>query len=186
MQEGGRDRSPDAAQRNPGTNHPAQHDSIRVHVNHRSHHHRHSPDSISFHPGYALRSLLPPYARCDLCRADACNAIRRMYSLAGKHVYRSHAGYPFALQPSLHSHAAERPLGFRPTNNSALRAFDAVVVLPDHLHCIWTLPPDDGDYSLRWREIKSRFSRRVPPTARRFRGRVNKMERGIWPRRRAQ
>lgn len=34
-----------------------------------------------------------------------------------------------------------------------------MVVLPDHLHTIWTLPPDDADYSGRWRAIKSRFSR---------------------------
>jgi putative transposase len=27
---------------------------------------------------------------------------------------------------------------------------DAVVILPDHLHAIWTLPPDDADYSTRW------------------------------------
>ena len=36
---------------------------------------------------------------------------------------------------------------------------DAMVVLPDHLHCIWTLPPHDMDYSLRWRLLKSSFSR---------------------------
>jgi len=27
---------------------------------------------------------------------------------------------------------------------------DAWVVLPDHLHCVWTLPPRDSDYSARW------------------------------------
>ncbi len=27
---------------------------------------------------------------------------------------------------------------------------DATVVLPDHLHCIWTLPPGDADYKTRW------------------------------------
>ena len=30
---------------------------------------------------------------------------------------------------------------------------DAVVILPDHLHCVWTLPADDADFSLRWRLI---------------------------------
>jgi len=35
---------------------------------------------------------------------------------------------------------------------------DAVVILPDHLRCMWTLPPGDADYALRWRGIKSRFS----------------------------
>ena len=33
-----------------------------------------------------------------------------------------------------------------------------LVVLPDHLHSIWTLPPGDADYSHRWRLIKARFS----------------------------
>lgn len=32
---------------------------------------------------------------------------------------------------------------------------DAIVVLPDHLHCLWTLPPDDADFSSRWWAIKS-------------------------------
>jgi putative transposase len=35
---------------------------------------------------------------------------------------------------------------------------DAIVVLPDHMHCIWTLPQDDGDFSARWRLVKTRFS----------------------------
>ena len=34
----------------------------------------------------------------------------------------------------------------------------AIVVLPDHLHCVWTLPEGDADYSGRWRAIKSRFT----------------------------
>jgi putative transposase len=40
---------------------------------------------------------------------------------------------------------------------------DAWVLLPDHLHCIWTLPPDDTDFSLRWNRIKSTFSNRAKP-----------------------
>lgn len=39
---------------------------------------------------------------------------------------------------------------------------EAWVVLPDHLHAIWTLPPGDDDYATRWRLIKSRFSTAVP------------------------
>lgn len=35
---------------------------------------------------------------------------------------------------------------------------DAFVVLPDHLHAIWTLPEGDADYSVRWGAIKARFS----------------------------
>ncbi|MCU6321066.1 REP-associated tyrosine transposase [Klebsiella aerogenes] len=33
------------------------------------------------------------------------------------------------------------------------------VVLPEHMHCIWTLPEGDSDYSGRWREIKKSFTR---------------------------
>ena len=33
------------------------------------------------------------------------------------------------------------------------------VLLPDHLHCIWTLPADDDDFPERWRRIKERFTR---------------------------
>ncbi len=35
---------------------------------------------------------------------------------------------------------------------------DAVVILPDHLHAIFTLPPGDSDFSGRWRRIKGHFS----------------------------
>ncbi len=35
---------------------------------------------------------------------------------------------------------------------------DAWVVLPDHMHCLWTLPQGDSDYPSRWRAIKKRFS----------------------------
>ncbi len=35
---------------------------------------------------------------------------------------------------------------------------DAWVLLPDHLHCIWTLPPDDADFAMRWSLVKRRVS----------------------------
>ena len=60
---------------------------------------------------------------------------------------------------------------------------DAMVVLPDHLHAVWTMPPDDADYALRWRLIKTRFSRAMPRTERRSASREAKGERGIWQRR---
>lgn len=59
---------------------------------------------------------------------------------------------------------------------------DAWVVLPDHLHCIWTLPPGDSDFSMRWRLIKSGFSRALPKTERRSDVRKDAGERGIWQR----
>lgn len=38
---------------------------------------------------------------------------------------------------------------------------DAMVVLPEHLHAVFTLPIDDADFAQRWRSIKSRFSRAI-------------------------
>jgi putative transposase len=60
---------------------------------------------------------------------------------------------------------------------------DAFVVLPDHLHSIWTLPPGDTDFSLRWRLIKSYFAKSLPKTERLSSVRQARGERGIWQRR---
>ena len=60
---------------------------------------------------------------------------------------------------------------------------DAMVILPDHLHCVMTLPAGDADYPMRWTLIKAGFSRRIPKTERRNSSRVDKGERGIWQRR---
>ncbi len=60
---------------------------------------------------------------------------------------------------------------------------DAVVILPDHLHCLWTLPPDDADFSSRWHDIKAHFSRNIPRGEKLSDRRQKKGERGIWQRR---
>jgi len=60
---------------------------------------------------------------------------------------------------------------------------DAIVILPNHLHTLWTLPPGDSDYSMRWRQIKSAFSRTIPKGERVSVSRQSKGERGIWQRR---
>ena len=63
----------------------------------------------------------------------------------------------------------------------------ASVVLPDHLHCIWELPEDDHDFSVRWKRIKAGFTRRYlrrggseasASTSRKQHG-----DRGVWQRR---
>jgi len=66
-----------------------------------------------------------------------------------------------------------------------LRPFDieAMVVLPDHLHCIWTLPPGDSDFSTRWRRIKGLFAQGLAAGERLSERRRAKKERGIWQRR---
>ena len=63
-----------------------------------------------------------------------------------------------------------------------IRAF---VLLPEHIHCIWTLPEDDNDFPMRWRLIKSYFSRRCNAGYKRHQSvsRLNKGEQGVWQRR---
>ena len=60
---------------------------------------------------------------------------------------------------------------------------DAWVVLPDHMHAVWTLPPSDDDFSTRWRLIKTFFVRALSRTEWRSRVRRADAERGIWQRR---
>jgi putative transposase len=60
---------------------------------------------------------------------------------------------------------------------------DAMVVLPDHIHAVWTLPEGDEDFPVRWRLIKVRFSKAVPRGERLTRTRQARGERGIWQRR---
>lgn len=72
---------------------------------------------------------------------------------------------------------------------------NAFVLLPDHLHCIWTLPQHDSDFSTRWRLIKSAFSRsfeqkdvgwveeRNPTDVALSASRQKKKEKPIWQRR---
>jgi putative transposase len=60
---------------------------------------------------------------------------------------------------------------------------DGWVVLPDHLHCLWTLPPGDADFSNRWKAIKMRFVQTIEPVERRSNVRGKRGERAIWQRR---
>jgi putative transposase len=60
---------------------------------------------------------------------------------------------------------------------------DAWVVLPDHIHAVWTLPEGDADYSGRWREIKKAFNRYITADELRSPARQKQGERGIWQRR---
>ncbi|TLD40639.1 MAG: hypothetical protein JETT_3102 [Candidatus Jettenia ecosi] len=54
---------------------------------------------------------------------------------------------------------------------------DAVVILPDHIHCIWRLPLDDDDFSTRWRLIKRYFSIGIDAPL------TKRAEKKVWQRR---
>lgn len=60
---------------------------------------------------------------------------------------------------------------------------DAIVILPDHMHALCTLPAGDADFAVRWRLIKTGFSRALPYGERISASRQRKDERGIWQRR---
>jgi putative transposase len=55
---------------------------------------------------------------------------------------------------------------FRSVCKSHPFQIDAMVVMPDHLHCILTMPPNDVDFATRWRLIKTWFTKHVPATLR--------------------
>jgi putative transposase len=75
-------------------------------------------------------------------------------------------------------------LAFRMTRAERPFAIDAIVILPDHLHTILTLPEDDSDFSGRWRRIKSVFTREVAtggtPIMRNGRGEYMLWQRRFW------
>lgn len=72
---------------------------------------------------------------------------------------------------------------FRYTAARHAFGIDAIVIMPEHLHAIWHLPPGDADYALRWRLVKTYFSRNLPALESRSPSRAAKGERGIWQRR---
>jgi putative transposase len=83
----------------------------------------------------------------------------------------------------LTDHVEKLRTAFREVRRNHPFTIDAMVVLPDHLHTIWTLPEDDADFATRWRLIKSAFSRGLLTGERISKSRTAKGERGIWQRR---
>jgi putative transposase len=83
----------------------------------------------------------------------------------------------------LTDHIEDLRTAFRETRRRHPFTIDAMVVLPDHLHAVWTLPEGDADFATRWRLIKSAFSRCLVASERISESRVAKGERGIWQRR---
>jgi REP-associated tyrosine transposase len=72
---------------------------------------------------------------------------------------------------------------FRKTRQRHPFTVDAIVILPDHIHAIWTMPEGDADFATRWRLIKSTFSRNLSVDEPISESHAAKRERGIWQRR---
>ena len=58
-------------------------------------------------------------------------------------------------------HVGALRAAFRIARHERPFAIDAVVILPDHLHAVWTLPYGDADFPGRWKRIKSHFTHRL-------------------------
>ncbi len=73
-------------------------------------------------------------------------------------------------------------MAFRVVRSAHPFELDAMVVLPDHLHCIWSLSPGDADFATRWRLIKTWFTKHCDPALRAVpnRARVTKGQQAIW------
>jgi putative transposase len=80
------------------------------------------------------------------------------------------------------NHIASLRAAFRVTRKERPFSIDAIVILPDHLHAMFTLPPGDADFSGRWRRIKSLYSRQVVARGLSVE-RNNKGEYALWQRR---
>ena len=83
----------------------------------------------------------------------------------------------------LTEHVDELRNAFRKVRERHPFTIDAMVVLHDHLHAVWTLPEGDADFATRWQLIKSAFSHSLPSGERISESRAARGERGIWQRR---
>jgi len=104
-----------------------------------------------------MRYAYPPYATR---KQESMSNYRRVFIPGGV--------YFFTVVTYL-----RRPIFSAPENVDVLReafnhimairpfTIDGIVVLPDHLYCIWRLPEADADFSGRWKEIKKYVSKRI-------------------------
>ena len=111
---------------------------------------------------------------------------RRWYQEGGLYFFSL---VTFGRRPFLNTDLARRQLHSAMRKTQQERPFDivAMVLLPEHLHCLWKLPAGDDDFSTRWRLVKSRFT--IDMMASGFRelglneSRRKRQEHAIWQRR---
>ncbi|MDA0186641.1 MAG: transposase [Proteobacteria bacterium] len=80
-------------------------------------------------------------------------------------------------------HVEALRVAFRRTMAERPFCIEAAVILPDHLHMIWTLPNGDSDFPNRWRMIKARLTQAVPYIRPQRASHLRRRERGLWQRR---
>ena len=115
-----------------------------------------------------LRFALPPFTKGEFIRFAACDTVR-LLQRRDNNLLTRHIDLLRAAVKSVRQHHPFIVHGW--------------VVLPDHMHCVIELPPDDADYATRWRLIKMNFSKAIPRTGRLSTVRIQRGERGIWQRR---
>ena len=83
---------------------------------------------------------------------------------------------------ALVQHVDALRMAFRIARHERPFAIDAIVILPDHLHTVWTLPSDDSDFS--WKRIKAHFTHRLVaagvPVERHHNGEYALWQRRFW------
>jgi putative transposase len=119
--------------------------------------------------------------RFRLCYHPAVTNYRRNFVPGGSYFFTVNLADRRSRMLTEHINALRS--AFRDVRTRHPFNIDAVVVLPDHLHAIWTLPEGDADFALRWRLLKSAFSRSLPETEQVSASRQSKGERGVWQRR---
>jgi putative transposase len=83
---------------------------------------------------------------------------------------------------ALVDHVGALRAAFRVTRQERPFAIDAIVILPDHLHAILSLPADDADFPGRWRRVKGYFSTHLLEAGRDIKRHRNG-ELALWQRR---
>ena len=111
---------------------------------------------------------------------------RRAYVAGGTYFFAvtTHLGRPILTDPRCMATLRTAIKAIRQSHPFEILAW---VVLPDHLHCVWTLPGDDRNFSLRWSLIKQHVSRGcacwidngMPMTQ----SRIKRRESTLWQRR---
>lgn len=121
---------------------------------------------------------------CPLCfeTSPAMPRYRRAHIPGGTYFFTvvTLARQPILLEPEIRAALREAVI-----LTSARYPFhiDAWVLLPEHLHCIWTLPEGDDRYGMRWSLIKRHVTQAAKLPGNGTRSRVTRREGNLWQRR---